>query len=122
MGLPWPHRLGLPGRHLPPSLRAEWTCPNDGAVSVANTSGAQATDAGTVLPPTAPVRMTSKVSRAYSREQAGHTSARRFPQGTCSTPSGWSSEENLPRDSPVVVSQVSDDPCRRTGAEQCPTR
>jgi hypothetical protein len=67
-----------------------WPCtvPNDGAVTVANTSGLSETVAGTVLPPETPARINWNMSPAYSREQHGHSDARRFPQRTCVTPSG----------------------------------
>nr|WP_298454854.1 hypothetical protein [uncultured Cellulomonas sp.] len=48
---------------------------------MAKTSGLDATSCGTVFPPSRPARTIAKVSRAYTREQAAHTSARRFPHG-----------------------------------------
>ena len=48
------------------------------------------TDSGTVLPPMTPARMRWNMSAAYTREQAGHTDARRLPQRMWVTPSGAS--------------------------------
>lgn len=101
-----------------PPLRVEWTCPNEGAVRVANTSGCAPTEAGTVFPPATPARMSWNVSAAYVREQAGQTCARRLPHGTITTPSGASAEEKDDRTAPVVVSTVSDRPRSRIGWAQ----
>ena len=76
------------GWHRVPVSRRPCTAPNDGAVSVANTSGFSATDAGTVLPPTTPARIRWNMSAAYYREHDGHTVARRLPHRTWVTPSG----------------------------------
>lgn len=61
---------------------------NEGAVTVANTSGFSATVSGTVLPPATPARIRWNVSAAYNREQDGHSDARRFPHRTWVSPSG----------------------------------
>ena len=69
-----------PGR---PGFFAVCTGPNDGAVTVANTSGCSATCAGTPLvPPPAPAISTCHTSPLYSCEHDGHTDARRFPHRT----------------------------------------
>ncbi len=59
-----------------------------GAVTVAKTNGFSATVAGTVLPPATPARIRWNMSPAYSREQEGHSLARRLPQRTWLTPMG----------------------------------
>ena len=70
-----------------------------------------------------PARIRWNVSAAYTREQDGHSAARRLPHRTCSTPSGLVGRgERLESTSPVVASTVSQWPWRRTGLAQCPTR
>ncbi|MDU1589819.1 MAG: hypothetical protein E6Y21_12640 [Cutibacterium avidum] len=46
---------------------------------VRKTKGLSATVSGMFLPPWTPQRITSKVSRAYKREQDGQTDSRRLP-------------------------------------------
>jgi hypothetical protein len=90
-GRPWtqtPRPPAWTGRHTRPLSRRPWTCPNDGAVTVANTSGLSATVSGTVLPPATPVRIRWNMSPACTREHDGHSLARRFPHRTWVTPSG----------------------------------
>lgn len=91
-------------------------------MKVANTSGFSATEAGTVLPPATPARMSWNMSAAYRREQEGHSLARRLPHRTWVTPSGSCSLEYEERTSPVPVSMVSEWPRRRIGWAQLPTR
>ena len=74
------------------------------------------------MPPATPARISWNMSAAYSREQDGHSLARRLPQRTWVTPSGSSSllyEETI---SPVLVSIVSERPRSRIGCAQFPTR
>jgi len=72
--------------------RVPWTGPNEGAVSVANTSGFSLTLAGTPLPPVTPARIRWNVSDAYILEQGSHSEARRLPQRTNVTPVDSSAE------------------------------
>ena len=52
------------GRQRRPLSRRPWTCPNDGAVTVAKTSGFSPTRSGTPLPPATPARMRWNMSAA----------------------------------------------------------
>ena len=89
---------------------------------VTNSSGFSATVSGTPLPPTTPARIRWNVSAAYTLEQDGHSDARRFPQRTCSTPSGLSLAGVRAGSRPVARSIVVAEPRSRIGRAQWPTR
>ncbi len=82
----WASRPGRHGRTVLPRIRREWTGPNDGAVSVANTHGCAVIVSGMPLLPARLARTSCRASRLYTAEQAGQTASRRFPQATCRTP------------------------------------
>jgi putative transposase len=56
-------RRGRQGRTVLPRIRREWTGPNDGAVSVANTHGCAVIVSGMPLPPASPARTSCRASR-----------------------------------------------------------